>query len=154
MAEHGGYRKPANPAPVSGPGALSQRTDGQPGLTGSQPARYIAGLPYGEGQATMDLQRSAPMAGGNVPQAPTGTAPGGPPIAPMPEFGAPTERPQEPVTAGSPFGPGPGPSTIPRAGDDPRLQLRAALPSLLRLADLPTTSPVTRNAIRYLRGTL
>jgi len=24
----GGYRQPNNPAPVSGPGALSQRTDG------------------------------------------------------------------------------------------------------------------------------
>ena len=55
----GGYRKPANPAPVSGPGALSQRTDGSP----SQPATYIPGLPQGEGQATYDQQVSAPMAG-------------------------------------------------------------------------------------------
>ena len=39
----GGYRAPSNPAPVSGPGALSQRTDG--GAT--QPATYISGLPYG-----------------------------------------------------------------------------------------------------------
>jgi len=27
----GGYRKPGNPAPVSGPGKLSRRTDGGPG---------------------------------------------------------------------------------------------------------------------------
>lgn len=143
MAEHGGYRKPSNPAPVSGPGRMSQRTDGQP-------AQYISGLPYGEGQQMMDLQRSAPMAAASTPT-PTSTAPTVAPITPM---GAATERPDEPVTAGSPFGPGPGPSVVPSAQDDPRLQLRAALPTLLKLADLPTTSPATRNAIRYLRGTL
>jgi hypothetical protein len=29
MAAQGGYRKPGNPAPVSGPGSLSRRTDGR-----------------------------------------------------------------------------------------------------------------------------
>ena len=29
MATQGGYRKPGTPAPVSGPGALSRRTDGR-----------------------------------------------------------------------------------------------------------------------------
>ena len=53
----GGYRKPKNPAVASGPGALSQRTDGSP----SQPATYIAGLPQGQGQATYEQQVSAPM---------------------------------------------------------------------------------------------
>jgi hypothetical protein len=59
MMEQGGYRKPSNPAPVSGPGALSQRTDGGP----TQPATYISGLPQGEGQATYDQQLAAPMMG-------------------------------------------------------------------------------------------
>ena len=59
MMEQGGYRKPNNPAPVSGPGALSQRTDGGP----TQPATYISGLPQGEGQATYDQQLAAPMMG-------------------------------------------------------------------------------------------
>jgi len=55
MAEgQGGYRQPSNPAPVSGPGALSQRTDGQG-------ARYMSGGQYGEGQELMELQTSAPM---------------------------------------------------------------------------------------------
>ena len=48
MALQGGYRKPENPAPSSGPGALSQRTDGGP----AQGAKYIPGLPYGQGQET------------------------------------------------------------------------------------------------------
>ena len=51
---HGGDRVPANPAPVSGPGAMSRRTDGQG-------ARYMSGGQYGEGQELMDLQTSAPM---------------------------------------------------------------------------------------------
>jgi hypothetical protein len=93
----GGYRKPENPAPVSGPGALSQRTDGGP----TQPAKYISGLPYGEGQATYDQQTAAPMARNNSPE----------PALQMPEptpLMAPTERPDEPVTAGINSGPGAG----------------------------------------------
>jgi hypothetical protein len=98
MADNrGGYRKPANPAPASGPGALSQRTDGGP----AQGAKYIAGLPYGQGQATYDQQTAAPMSGGS-------------PMPPMPEVSmptplfAPTTRPNEPVTSGIDLGDGPG----------------------------------------------
>ena len=93
----GGYRKPENPAPVSGPGALSQRTDGGP----TQPAKYISGLPYGEGQATYDQQTAAPMARNNSPQS-TMQLPEPTPLM------APTQRPDEPVTAGIDIGPGAG----------------------------------------------
>jgi hypothetical protein len=105
MAEgHGGMRRPSNPAPVSGPGSLSRRTDGQG-------ARYIAGGEYGEGQEMMDLQTSAPMA--KSPEVKPRRRAAAPPAmdmgpAPTPLF-APTERPDEPITAGAPFGPGPGP---------------------------------------------
>ncbi len=107
MAEQqGGYRRPSNPAPVSGPGALSQRTDGQG-------AKYMAGGQYGEGQEMMDLQTSAPMS--KAPEQPRMRQPrSGRQVVeegmrPTPLF-APTERPDEPITAGAPFGPGPGPS--------------------------------------------
>jgi hypothetical protein len=106
MAEgHGGMRRPASPAPVSGPGSLSQRTDGQG-------ARYIAGGEYGEGQEMMDLQTSAPMA--KSPEVRPRRRAAAPPAvemgpAPTPLF-APTQRPDEPITAGAPFGPGPGPT--------------------------------------------
>lgn len=93
MAEQGGYRKPSNPAPISGPGALSQRTDGGP----TQPARYMSGLPYGEGQQNYDNQVAAPMAGNPVPQMEMPT-----PLT------APTARPNEPITAGVNIGDGPG----------------------------------------------
>lgn len=144
---HGGKRTPANPAPVSGPGALSQRTDGQS-------AQYVSGLPYGEGQQFMDLQSMATMAGGAAPTPSTPASVSAPAMAPSVGFADPTQRPNEPMTTGNPLGPGPGPEVMPRATDDNRQRLRAALPTLLRMADLPDTPPATRNAIRYLRGVL
>ena len=95
MMEQGGYRKPNNPAPVSGPGALSQRTDGGP----SQGATYISGLPQGEGQATYDQQVAAPMAGDPIPQSSLGDV--------TPLF-APTNRKDEVITSGVDIGDGPG----------------------------------------------
>jgi len=110
MAQQGGYRQPSEPAPVSGPGALSKRTDGQG-------ARYMAGGEYGEGQELMELQTSAPMSKAPELRPSRGRPRGGRGIdasmMPTPLF-APTERPDEPITAGAPFGPGPGPRTLPR----------------------------------------
>ena len=103
MAEHGGMRRPANPAPVSGPGAMSQRTDGGP----AKPT-YVSGMPYGEGQDFYDLQSSAPLgAEAAKPRRARGASQGGVPL-PTPLF-SPTQRPDEPVTAGAPIGPGAGP---------------------------------------------
>ncbi len=95
----GGYQRPKHPAPVSGPGKLSRRTDGGPA---SQTPAYIEGLPYGEGQETLDLQREAPMAAAE----------------PVRRLTDPTDRPDEPVTAGSPFGAGPGPEVLPQRQED------------------------------------
>ena len=99
MAQQGGYRKPNNPAPVSGPGSLSQRTDGGP----TQPATYIPGLPYGQGQETYSNQVAAPMAGNPIPQM----------EMPTPLM-APTARPSEPITAGVDIGSGPGSEAKPK----------------------------------------
>jgi hypothetical protein len=98
---------------VSGPGALSQRTDG------GQPIRHIADAKYGEDKEFVGQQKMAPLADGG----PTGPAPGGlpapptglsaagpgptgsPPSQPITPFGAPTGNPDQPVTAGAqPFG--------------------------------------------------
>jgi len=109
MAIQGGYRKPENPAPASGPGALSQRTDGGP----AQGAKYMSGMPYGEN--TMDQQTAAPMAGrASVPSAPT--------PAPMPTpLMAPTQRPNDPVTSGIDIGDGPDSSALGLPTDQPTL---------------------------------
>ena len=91
--EQGGYRKPNNPAPVSGPGALSQRTDGGP----TQPATYISGLPQGEGQATYDQQVAAPMMGAVSME----DIQGAPVVS---DLSAPTEFPNEDIHHGASWG--------------------------------------------------
>ena len=98
---HGGYRKPNNPAPVSGPGAMSRRTDGGP----SQPVADVGGFEYGGRQDFVDIQGGAPMAATD----------NSPALTPPPPLFSPTERPGEPVTSGVPAGPGPGPAAPPRA---------------------------------------
>jgi hypothetical protein len=51
-----GYRRPANPAPVSGPGSHSRRTDGkQPVMTGTGNGSY------GDEQAMEQIQAGAAM---------------------------------------------------------------------------------------------
>ena len=79
---------------VSGTGALSERTDLN---VSNQPARYISGLPYGQGEATYNQQTAAPMAGSAEPMA----------VPEVTRLTAPTSRPDEPITAGVDFGPGP-----------------------------------------------
>lgn len=114
MAEQwGGKRTPRNPAPVSGPGQLSQRTDGGP----QQVQAEMSGMPYGENQEFATLQSSAPMSASPSaasPRARQRQATQAPSVTPL--F-APTQRPDEPVTAGAPFGPGengvPEPARIP-----------------------------------------
>ena len=93
----GGYRQPINPAPVSGPGALSERTDGGAVDGMTQPAQRYAGFGYGENLALEEQQSGAPMAG--MPKASFAN------IVPL---DAPTQRPDEPLTAGINRGEGPG----------------------------------------------
>jgi hypothetical protein len=92
MAPQGGkrpVRTNTQAKPVSGPGALSQRTDM---MTASDPNVY------GDRKATEELMAGAAMA----KQEPL---PSTPPITGLFE---PTQRPDEPVTSGNPLGPGPG----------------------------------------------
>jgi len=105
MAQQGGYRKPENPAPVSGPGALSRRTDGGP----TQGAKYMPGMPYGEN--TMSQQTAAPMAGKAEPA---------PMEMPTP-LGAATMRPNEPITNGIDMGPGAGSEALGLPTQEPTL---------------------------------
>lgn len=148
----GGPRTPTNPAPVSGPGALSQRTDGGP----SQPIRTPTGLPYGEGQALTDLQRAAPLAaspggGTPVPAGAQGTAMPQPNVTP---FNAPTQQPATPVTAGAAQGPGPGPEAlgIPNQPSQDMQKLMTYLPVLEFMANQPGASSAARNLVRDLKG--
>ena len=90
----GGARTPSNPAPVSGPGAHSRRTDGGPGAKGTANMAAPGGK-YGERKAIEEQAAAAPVptGGGGAPAvASSGEAPSS-------VFGA-TERPNEPISAG------------------------------------------------------
>lgn len=89
---------PRKAKPVSGPGALSQRTDM------NQPIRVPSGGPYGQRKRLEDQQRAAPLpaADGSPPGSSLPVGPGG---AATDIFG-PTRRPGEPITTGAPLGAG------------------------------------------------
>jgi len=152
---HGGSRTPSNPAPVSGPSQLSRRTDGGPG----QPARYVSGLGYGQGQELMDSQTAAPMSASGASQTQGQMNPAPNPAAPPVPLGAPTQRPDEPVTEGNPLGPGAGPGVLSggvgtnmdAAAQDAR-QLKAYLPALEKTANMPNVPESFVRFVHYLRG--
>lgn len=89
----------------SGPGAFSKRTD-----VGT-PEMKLGSIAYGEGKETAAIKAGAPLAttGDVTPsQAPNVSMPQGE-VTPL--F-APSQRPNEPVTAGIDMGPGPGSSAL------------------------------------------
>jgi hypothetical protein len=112
----GGYRKPTNPAPVSGPGKLARRTDGK------QPVMNMTGGKYGENKALREMQGSAPMS--QIQSA-----------VPVTDIFAPTQRPNEPVTAGMPFGA--GPNSLETTPPNMRPNLAQTLQRALQFSDDP-----------------
>lgn len=145
MAGKGGYQPPANPAPVSGPGSMSRRTDGGPG----QAVRDIPAQSYGDASDFRAVQEGAPMAAAQAP--PSGAPAGGSP-APVVPLGAPTQNPDEPITAGAPFGPGPGPADPQAQADADTAKLLPYLPMLERRAQSADASETLRNIVTYLKG--
>jgi hypothetical protein len=99
---------------------------------------------YGEQQQFQDIQSGAPMAGASS--------------APRTPFGAPTTRPDEPVTSGVDIGPGPGsaslgmvdPAAIQQKADTD--QLYAYLPVLEFLANRPGASQSLRNVVQTIKA--
>lgn len=138
--EHGGYRRPEHPAAVSGPGALSQRTDG--GAT--QAPQVAAGGEYGSRQESMSIQQGAPLQGG-----------GGATPTPVP-LDAPTMFSDEPVTAGADAGDGIGAAAAGIRSDREvtNEQLRPLLRSLELVANLPGSNAETRSFVRNLKARL
>ena len=94
---------------VSGPGSNSKRTDLN---VSRQPVRYMADGSYGEGQELLGLQQGADMAGPTPDMVGGGRGGMSKPISsyastsPITQLTAPSERFNEPQTAGMPFGAG------------------------------------------------
>jgi hypothetical protein len=136
---HGGYRKPANPAPVSGPGKLSRRTDGGP----AQKLMPLSDQAYGAREDSLNQQRGAPMS--QQDSIPTAGLPSGGSSSvgaePIPGD-APSQRPGEPITTGVDIGPGAGPEALGMAPPKPTgyltnmLQQMSASDTTGTLADL------------------
>jgi len=106
MAENRGGMRPT--APQNNPANIS--ATGGAGQSGTQPARYMSGLAYGQGQAQMAQQTAAPMAGNPVAAAvPMSTAPQLPQVIAL---DAPTQNPDRPVTTGIDEGLGAGPEAL------------------------------------------
>lgn len=95
--------QPKRPAPVSGPGAQSRRTDGGAGSKG-QPLRVPTGGDYGDAKNLEEQQKAAPLAttSPGLPAGPPNSGGGGA-LTPGPEgvFG-PTQNPGTPLNAGLP----------------------------------------------------
>jgi hypothetical protein len=145
MAEgHGGYRKPANPAPVSGPGVFSQRTDGR------QPVLDLPNAGYGE-----NAQFRADESGAAIPQStalPNASPSGG--SAPGPQGGGDALNPPHPLTGGSLLpnvpvtdgassGAGAGPEAL-NLSSPVQAQHSSALSVVQSLASAPSASPGIR----------
>ena len=142
--QHGGYRQPSSPAAVSGPGSFAKRTDG--GIA-TQVQSVAPDQGYGDAQQQHQAEATAPMAGTNplppAAQAQSGQqAPASAQAAPYSggAFGAPSTRPNEPVTAGAAIGPGPGPEVLPSPPGDQNAPATGAMTQLLsRLMATDTT---------------
>lgn len=146
----GGYRKPEHPAPTSGPGRLSRRTDGGPGDRQAQ--SIAAGGGYGDRKDMEEIQSGAAMQGGGSPGGDAGPPAPGP--APPPPLGADTERPDEPITAGTDVGEGIGPEAagIQTDTEMDAAAMRPLLHSLEYIANLPGSNPATRAFVRAMKA--
>lgn len=139
----GGYQRPSSPAPASGPGPMSRRTDGGPG----QGIKSLPNAGYGENKEFKEIQQGASMA-----KAPSMM--GMPQVTPL---GAPTQRPDEYVTTGIARGPGAGPEALGRPSPvNERLAdfqaLADYLPQFEEYANSPAASKTMRSFIKYLRS--
>ena len=131
----------------------------------SQGVQVPTNLPYGDGKAMADAQRAIPLPGpGSTPQPQRGNpAAGAGSSAPAPAavdpmalaiqaaqqmpappggFNGPSRRPNEPVTAGLPVGPGSGPEALPLPAFGTEDDVLLDLVNAYRLAPSPALARV------------
>ena len=125
--------------------------------TNGQPARYVAGIDGA--QDFYDLQTASQLSGSNpafssVPS-PSGQRPfRGDSAQKLVPLDAPTQYPDEDVRTGGAIAPESLYATDAMANSEDANRMRAALPYLSTLAELPQTSNSFRNYVRYLKSVL
>lgn len=144
-SNRGGYQAPAKPAPASGPGALSRRTDGQP-------MRQLPNAEYGEQKNYQAMQRAAPAAESGL-DVTAANAPSPVDMSQITPLTADSQFPNEAVTAGAAMGAGPGVDALGLSGRpsipaNVLASLADMLPTLELMASNPTASPEFRNFVR------
>ena len=135
-------------AGASGPGKFSKRTDMRLGSTA-----------YGEGVETAAIQSGAPMSRTpDVRGARASDVRSAAMQQPVTPLFAPSQRPDEPITAGIPMGAGPGPEVLGINNNldtqEDRDRMLSYLPALEVVAAAPNSSQAFRNYVRQLRANL
>lgn len=121
--------------------------------------RDLPDAAYGEQAQFQEAQGGAPMAGPPPAGGPPPGQGGAPPVEVTP-FGAPSARPDEPVTHGADAGAGPGLASLGLQDPNQQLtqedlaQIEAYLPYLEWMASLPNAQPGTRAYVRRIKGLL
>ncbi len=136
---------------VSGPGALSRRTDTGP----AQKLRSLPDAEYGEGATYKDLQRGAAL-GQSSPEVPPGGLMGNGAAERVIPMDAPSSDPGEPVTTGAAAGDGGGPEILgiePQRDQDLRSQAKY-LPVLEFMANQHGAPWGVRNLVRKIKAAL
>ena len=136
-------------AGVSGPGKFSKRTDG----LSFQSTEYGSGVENAANKAGAPLAKTPDVRGARASEVRAAAQEAVTPLY------APTQRPEEPITAGIPMGAGPGPEVLgmnqPSADTDAdRQKLLSYLPALETIAQSPSSSQSFRNYVRLLRANL
>jgi len=135
-------------AGVSGPGKFSKRTDGM----------SFQSTEYGSGVENTANKAGAPLA--TTPDVrPTSQSEMGMAPSQITPLYAPSERADEPITAGIAMGEGPGPEALgmnqPSVDTDAdRQRMLSYLPALETIAQSPSSSQSFRNYVRLLRANL
>ena len=135
-------------AGTSGPGKFSKRTD-----------MDMGSIAYGEGVETKAIQQGAPMAQTpDVRAARASEVRAAAEQVPVTPLFAPSQRPDEPITAGIPMGAGPGPEVLGINNNldtqEDKDRMISYLPALEVMAASPNSSQAFRNYVRMLRANL
>lgn len=135
-------------AGVSGPGKFSKRTDG----LSFQSTEYGSGVENAANKAGAPLAKTPDVRGARASEVRAAAQEAVTPLY------APTQRPDEPVTAGIPMGAGPGPEVLGintnQDTESDRARLISYLPALEAAASDPNSSQAFRNYVRMVRANL